>query len=371
MQRCVLLITDGIDGITGPIRVAYALGKHLIGNRINVKIITPYINAEVNKSLIREGFNTRSLGKETLVGGQAGHLWIWIRNSLFMNRKIINEITNDSECISINLSFEVPIQSTIFYTQGYVGELLRDIAMEFPLHYRMAYKLSSPVIRMADNTYSKALLGSKYVIANSRYSAYMATERGAHVHGIIYPPIDTRLFRPVNNPSSDYVVTYVGKETQFDVLRAIANTGIRIIAFGSKVPWLPRWFLRHRNIDYRGRVSDEELVKLYANARFTVFPFTHEPFGYVPVESMACGTPVLTYNKQGPSETVIINETGWLVNTPEELVKLAERLWVSGYPETMRIKARERALLFDEDIIISKWLNLIMEIGGTLDKRNK
>ncbi len=55
-----------------------------------------------------------------------------------------------------------------------------------------------------------------------------------------------------------------------------------------------------RTLIIGGRVSDDELARLYANAKFTVFPFIHEPFGYVPVESMACGTPpVLTYDKQG------------------------------------------------------------------------
>jgi len=44
----------------------------------------------------------------------------------------------------------------------------------------------------------------------------------------------------------------------------------------------------------------EELIDLYSNALFTLFTFTHELFGYVLVESMACGTSVLTYNRQGP-----------------------------------------------------------------------
>ncbi|WP_054857872.1 glycosyltransferase [Vulcanisaeta sp. JCM 16159] len=84
------------------------------------------------------------------------------------------------------------------------------------------------------------------------------------------------------------------------------------------------------------------MVKLYANAKFTVFPFIHEPFGYVPVESMACGTPVLTYGKQGPGETVINNETGWLVDNPGEFVRLAVKLWEGNYDDLMRVRARER-----------------------------
>ncbi|WP_028046882.1 glycosyltransferase family 1 protein [Cellulomonas sp. URHE0023] len=44
----------------------------------------------------------------------------------------------------------------------------------------------------------------------------------------------------------------------------------------------------------RGRVSDEELWQAYRDARFTVFLSVHEGFGLPVVESLACGTPVVT-----------------------------------------------------------------------------
>jgi len=82
------------------------------------------------------------------------------------------------------------------------------------------------------------------------------------------------------------------------------------------------------------------------------------------VESMACGTPVLTYNKQGPGETVINNETGWLVDTPEDLVNMTIKLWHDGYPEHMRVRARERALMYDESVVMMAWMDLIRRIIG-------
>jgi glycosyltransferase involved in cell wall biosynthesis len=83
-------------------------------------------------------------------------------------------------------------------------------------------------------------------------------------------------------------------------------------------------------------VSREELLSLYSNALFTAFPFTNEPFGSVPLESISCGTPVLTYNKQGPSETLVNGETGWLVNSSDEFVSKAVDIWKRG---TTGIKA--------------------------------
>jgi len=105
-------------------------------------------------------------------------------------------------------------------------------------------------------------------------------------------------------------------------------------------------------------------VELYSNALFTLFPFTHEPFGYVPVESMACGTPVLTYAAQGPGETVIHEVTGWLAKDEGSLVDMAVRIWNEGYPSSMRARSRERAEQFDTKVIADKWVEVLKGVKG-------
>ena len=47
------------------------------------------------------------------------------------------------------------------------------------------------------------------------------------------------------------------------------------------------------NIQFLGRVSDDELVRLYNQAACFVFPSLYEGFGLPPLEAMACGCPVL------------------------------------------------------------------------------
>ena len=119
-------------------------------------------------------------------------------------------------------------------------------------------------------------------------------------------------FRPTTSkPSSDYVLTYFGKETKFSVVKSVADMGLKIKAFGSKTRFIPENLLKHPNVEFLGKVNTNELIDLYTNALFTLFPFTHEPFGYVPLESMACGTPTLTYDIQGPSE-YILNDQHWM-----------------------------------------------------------
>lgn len=50
------------------------------------------------------------------------------------------------------------------------------------------------------------------------------------------------------------------------------------------------------NIHYIGFISDEELAKVYNLASLFVFPSFYEGFGLPPLESFACGTPVISSN---------------------------------------------------------------------------
>lgn len=51
-----------------------------------------------------------------------------------------------------------------------------------------------------------------------------------------------------------------------------------------------------KRIQFLGRVNDQELVKLYQNADFFIFPSLYEGFGIPPLEAQACGCPVVCSN---------------------------------------------------------------------------
>ena len=50
---------------------------------------------------------------------------------------------------------------------------------------------------------------------------------------------------------------------------------------------------QQNNICFLGRVSDEELLRLYNQASCFIFPSVYEGFGIPPIEAMCCGCPVL------------------------------------------------------------------------------
>ncbi|WP_211140205.1 glycosyltransferase family 4 protein [Acinetobacter pollinis] len=49
-------------------------------------------------------------------------------------------------------------------------------------------------------------------------------------------------------------------------------------------------------IEFVGRVTDEELIALYQNAEFFIFPSLYEGFGIPPLEAQKCGCPVISSN---------------------------------------------------------------------------
>ncbi|MBP1128775.1 glycosyltransferase involved in cell wall biosynthesis [Serratia sp. PL17] len=58
------------------------------------------------------------------------------------------------------------------------------------------------------------------------------------------------------------------------------------------------------NIEFIGRVTDEELVDLYQNALAFIFPSLYEGFGIPPLEAQASGCPVVSSNRAAMPEVL-------------------------------------------------------------------
>lgn len=83
-----------------------------------------------------------------------------------------------------------------------------------------------------------------------------------------------------------------------------------------------------RCVEARGRVDEDELVRLYRDAALFVLASDEEGFGQVLTEAMACGTPVVSTDSGGPSGSVRPGTTGLLtpVGDAAGLAAAMERL---------------------------------------------
>lgn len=62
-------------------------------------------------------------------------------------------------------------------------------------------------------------------------------------------------------------------------------------------------------IEFKGRLSNEELYNYYTHAKALIFPGT-EDFGSVPLEAQSGGCPVIAYGRGGALETIVDGRTG-------------------------------------------------------------
>lgn len=347
----VIFLLDPLDSLYGPLRPPLLIAKELKG-KFDFLLVSPVVNRKVREALEAQDIPFLDLKKRFLSSGSLLTFEAWLRGGRFEPK---------DENLIVNFSQHFLARSHIYYAQGPITRALEDMRPELRFLYKAIYLIFRPVLVRKDRRFINEIRKETTTfIANSRFCASMYENWGVHVDGVIYPPLDCEKFKPTtSNPSGEYVLTYAGKETKYGVIKDLADVGIKMKVFGSKAPNLPGFLIHHSNIEVLGKVSDEELIDLYSNALFTLFTFTHEPFGYIPIESMACGTPVLTYDRQGPRESVINENTGWLVRSDGELLTIAVKLWKDGYSEEIRRNARKRSLLYDVSKIAVQWQDLL------------
>lgn len=75
-------------------------------------------------------------------------------------------------------------------------------------------------------------------------------------------------------------------------------------------------------IRWVGEVDEEERNQLYSKALCTLHPITwKEPFGLTMIEAMACGSPVVGFNKGSVAELIKHGESGYVVNDIDEMIE--------------------------------------------------
>ena len=96
-----------------------------------------------------------------------------------------------------------------------------------------------------------------------------------------------------------------------------------------------------------GHITTKDMIKYYTQAKLFVLPSLQEGLGIVVLESMACGTPVVSTKCGGPEEIITPGENGYLVenNNAEALANgVCKLLADEALRRKMGEKAREHIL---------------------------
>lgn len=151
-------------------------------------------------------------------------------------------------------------------------------------------------------------------LANSRETQARISNIYGRESTVLPPPVHDRFFVPPLVPREKrerfLAVGRLVPYKRFDLLIEASNAlgfPLTIVGKGQEFSRLKK--MAGPNVTFLGYVPDDDLPSLYASARAVLFP-QHEDAGIVPLEAMACGTPVIAFGQGGARDAVVDGTTG-------------------------------------------------------------
>lgn len=200
----------------------------------------------------------------------------------------------------------------------YIWDLYDEYYRNAGFAGKLAMRLFTPQMRRAD---LKSAESVDVFVANSRYIAGRIKRIYGRDSEIVYPPCNIEFFsapiEQANNRTIEQSPYYlvagrlVGYKRADLALQSCLRMGRKIVILGTgEQEGLLRSLAGKSDlVTFLGRVPDDELRRVYQEARALLFPGL-EDFGIVPVEAQAAGTPVIAFGEGGALETVKNGETG-------------------------------------------------------------
>ena len=174
---------------------------------------------------------------------------------------------------------------------------------------------------------------AKNILVNSYFSHESVLRQYGKNSHVSYLGVNTDIFKPLNLKRKEFILsvgTCIPTKGYDFIIRSLSlvpediRPELIIVGNSSDEVWIKYLYDLadecNVDLDILSLISDEELVKFYNEARLVVYTPYLEPFGFVPLESMACGTPIVGVKEGGVKETIVHNKTGLLVQRDKDEV---------------------------------------------------
>jgi glycosyltransferase involved in cell wall biosynthesis len=163
-----------------------------------------------------------------------------------------------------------------------------------------------------------------HIIFNSQFTKELF-EKTYKISGkVSYIGVDTFYFKP-KDVKKDIDLLYIGSHDFLDGYQLFKDT---VTEIKSEV--------KIRTVFFEDEwLSDDQLLNLYRKSKILVATAFREPLGLVPLEAMSCGVVVVAVDDGAHKETIINNNTGFIVENNSK--KMAEKIdWLLNNPEILK-----------------------------------
>ncbi|MBN1551433.1 glycosyltransferase family 4 protein [bacterium] len=251
---------------------------------------------------------------------------------------------------------------------------LYDTYTDTPVHgmRKSPFRFPGPLIRKIIHFLDSQAINPKRISRTFAISQTVAS-RLEYFHSelpptVVYPPPVMKHFEKGHGKHFFTVSRLDGPKRIDLILRAYrsVNTAIPLLVAGTGPLFCQLEYLASEDsrVSLLGDVSDEELKRLYAESIGVIYIPNQEDYGYVAIEAMKSGKPVITMmDSGGPLEFVRDGETGCIAAPNEQ--SLAEKIqFLADNPE----KAFQMGELALTQVNHVSWTNTIESLLGIFKK---
>jgi glycosyltransferase involved in cell wall biosynthesis len=193
--------------------------------------------------------------------------------------------------------------------------------------------------------------------------------------GTVHHGLPTHLYRQ-GEGKGNYVV-FLGRispEKRVDRAIEIARQAGVKIKIGAKIDKADQAYyekeIKHLfvqpHVEFLGEIGENEKNQILQDAIALLFPIDwEEPFGMVTIEALACGTPVIAFNRGSVPEIITNEKTGYIVEDISEAVTALQRI-----SEISRLECRKSfENHFSATIMAKNYLRLYEKLLHPEEKR--
>ena len=346
MKKYLLILHPHFTIPGGAGKVALELGKRL-SDKYNVIVISQRINPEYIKDYPELTF-------QNIKGPLTDSFYFWLLFPYWQCKvnKIINDYQDKGEVILFPQVFPynwIGLIYKLFHKDVkcvcwchepsafiHIKKWRQSINNPFK---RILSEILKPILSIID---IKLIKLADAVFANSKFGQQQIKQIYNIDSVVIYPGIDIEKYKPIPFSKKENYVLTVGRLTKFKNINILikafskikdTTVQLKIVGDGEERENLVKLVKTsglEKRIIFFPQIDESKLIKLYQKAKVFVSCSINEPFGLVPVESMACGTPVIADNSGGPRETILNNIAGRLINcTEKNLVTIINELLIN------------------------------------------